>query len=155
MSGAGVGVGMLRGAGDSLTWKQKVSWFLGFLLVCFLVSKFAGFLVQKFKDSMIPCCEISISCSRAHIRDLQRIIRRIFTIVRCLSFPTLSKSVFVVEICEILFFKNDLVFFLNYWRALVSPKIKMVCGAQGHVRKSRNYEIDGGWVFSNNESEKS
>ena len=25
-SGAGVGIGMLRGAGDSLTWKQKSLW---------------------------------------------------------------------------------------------------------------------------------
>ena len=51
-SGAGVGVGMLRDAGDCLTWKQQSflsSWYQGFL-----VSWFQGFLVswlQRFKKS--------------------------------------------------------------------------------------------------------
>ena len=53
-----VGVAMLRGAGDSLTWKSwflgvwflgfLVSWFLEFLVSWFLVSWFLGVLVSKF-----------------------------------------------------------------------------------------------------------
>ena len=78
--GAGVGVGMLRGAGDSLTRKGllvswclvswfllpwflgflvfgfKDYWFLGFLVSKFLAFKFLGFLASRFlscKDSEI------------------------------------------------------------------------------------------------------
>ena len=44
---AGVGVGMLSGAGNSLTYlKVKTSWFLGFLVFGFLVSWFQGFLLS-------------------------------------------------------------------------------------------------------------
>ena len=71
--GAGVAIGMSRGAGDSLTCKSllvpwflgfgllgfKDYWFLGFLipeLLGFFVSEFLGFFVSKFlsfKDSKI------------------------------------------------------------------------------------------------------
>ena len=43
--GAGKGAGMLRGAGDSPSW--KVYWFIGFLVVGFLVLKFIGFLASR------------------------------------------------------------------------------------------------------------
>ena len=73
-SGAGVGVGMLRGAGDSLTWKTfLVSWclvscFKKVLVYWFVVSWFQSLLVskkdwllgfeiskfQRFNDPMLP-----------------------------------------------------------------------------------------------------
>ena len=44
-SGAGVGVGMLRGRAFSASWFLGflLCWFLGFLVVGFLVSTFLGF----------------------------------------------------------------------------------------------------------------
>ena len=57
-SGAGVGVGMLRGAGDSFTWKEKrrfkVYWFLGFWFIAFgLCFVFYGFIILWFCDFMV------------------------------------------------------------------------------------------------------
>ena len=101
----GVGVGMLRGGGDSLSWKLqsfKVSWYLSFL-----VSTFLGVLVswlQSFQKSilylrtnitkhpfhvfwniLIPCSRFSSIGSRLFmISD-----KRLFEFVPHLRFPNI------------------------------------------------------------------
>ena len=60
--GAGVGVGMLRGAGDSL---EQVNWFrgflvFGFLVFGFLVSWFQNFLVSWFRRSENPLMFVEV-----------------------------------------------------------------------------------------------
>ena len=72
-SGAGVGVGMLRGAGDSLTWKY---WFLGFWFI-------------GFKD--LPNFHSMFSGRYwSHIQDFPEFIKRIVGSLRCPSFPNVS-----------------------------------------------------------------
>ena len=71
-AGAGVGVGMLRGAGDSPHLKIetfKVSWFLGFLVSWFFVS---GFLDSKIY-------QISISCFLEDICPISKLIEILST----------------------------------------------------------------------------
>ena len=70
-SGVGVGVGMLRGSGDTLTWKKNGFRLLGFLFLGvlafgFLVSKFLGFKVSwlhSSKDSKIRLPNYNFMCS--------------------------------------------------------------------------------------------
>ena len=100
-SGAGVGVGMLRGAGDSLTCLRgawflvllflgfKVCWFLGFL-----VSKFLSFLVSKFRlfnDPILPHFHFMFSGRYwSHIQYFQKTSRQILMNVRRTFFSKLS-----------------------------------------------------------------
>ena len=84
-SGAGVGVGMLRGRrGGSWLLDCLVSRFLGFLVFAFLifglfgfkVSWWQSFLVQRFKVSMIPHYQISMSCFQEDIDPILKIFKK-------------------------------------------------------------------------------
>ena len=79
-SGAGVGVGKLRGAGDSLAW--KVSWFLGFKDL----PNFHFMSTGRFCSISPNFHSMFFGRYWSHIQDIQEFIRRIFGLFRCPSF---------------------------------------------------------------------
>ena len=93
--GAGVGLGMLRGAGDSLTRKRLLvwwllgCWFLGFWTLGFLVSWIQRFLVSSFQSFKDLQTNHVVDRYWSHIQDSQELIRRI----RGISAPICSKHV--------------------------------------------------------------
>ena len=130
-SGAGVGVGMLKGAGDSLTW--KVYWFLGFWFIGFKVSWF-----QSFEDSKIHFIfsEKYWSC----IQDFQN-----KTDAHDFLVPAFSNNVNNVNFRKFEMYKqyisrNDISWIV--WSLLGSPKIKMIgLGSHGHVQNPEIIEM--------------
>ena len=145
---------MLRGAGDSLTWKYKrflgflVSWSLtfGFLVswcvvVGFLVSWFRGFLVSKKYQLYMSC----------FLEDID-LVSKIFKICSDGSSSLFGARLF--ENCQTFGFEK----FWGLWAkqyvlkrfqrfswfclgVLVSPKIKVIgFGRKVPVQKSRNHE---------------
>ena len=88
-SGAGVGVGMLTGAGDRLTWKYKR--FLGFW---FLVPWFRKiFYVFKNRCYILPHFHFMFFHRYwSHIHDFVDLFTRIFIICWRPSFRNLTKS---------------------------------------------------------------
>ena len=168
---ADVGVGMLRGAGDSLTWKSLlvywfqsflvsdlwVSGFLGFLVswfLSFLVSWFQRVLVLKFlgfKESKIY--QLSISCFQEDFDPMSKILKTLLdepsVLFSAHLFPDkkATKPSRNFEIYKIIFPKWCWVS-LILWSIIGSPKIKRNgFGAQGHVQKSRNHRTEDSEVL--------
>ena len=90
-SGAGVGVGMLRGSGDCLIWKQQK--FLGFK-----VSNGWSFKIEKFQMSKFQSFKIPNSKSSRSVGH---------TFPNFTTFPNITSP-------KLMFLRSDLRFFLDY-----------------------------------------
>ena len=138
---AGVGVGMLMGARDSLTsrWKRflgfwfcfSVSWFLSSWFQGFVISWFQSFLVscfQRFKKTFNVFERYLAHITKlpfhvfdwywSHIQDMQDFLKRIVGSCRCPSFRKMltHEFPFFCEICGNNKFKNDPGIFLIFVR---------------------------------------
>ena len=104
-SGAGVGISMLRGAVDSLTWKY---WFLDFWFLGFKVSWF-----RSSKDPTLP----TISYFLEDNDPISKIFEKFQDGSSCFvgEFPKLQKMISDISRVENHVFKNDLGFFLGFF----------------------------------------
>ena len=148
-----------------------VSWFLGYKVSWFqslLVSWFQNSEVSKFQSSNVSKLHyvlleyIGPELPKFHFMffelywsHLQDYFRRVVGMFRRPSFQNRSKvSMFKMLIFpKLIFFKMIREFPRILWGILVSQKVNDIgCGAQGHVQKFRNHEIEG---FSNSPMTKS